>query len=166
MSDPVTLHEMTESDAPAVQHVADAACHAVYDDILGQEMADHIVQNWYDPERLVRDDIEPEERPCFVAEADGTVVGFIEGIPGDERTADLYRIYVHPDYWGEGVGSALLDRLEARFQNEGFERLFVSVLADNEVGVAFYESVGFEHVETTQDEQFEVPRAEYVKDLS
>ncbi|WP_267640629.1 GNAT family N-acetyltransferase [Haloarchaeobius amylolyticus] len=165
MSDPVTLRETTEADARAVQRVADAACHAVYDDILGEGVTDDIVRNWYDPERLVADDIEPEGRPFFVAAVDGTVVGFAEGIREDARTADLYRIYVHPDHWGDGVGSALLDRLERHFADAGVERLFVSVLADNDVGVAFYESVGFEHVETTTDEQFDVPRAEYVKDL-
>ena len=167
MTDSLTVREATADDVRAVQHVADAACHAVYDDILGPDVVDDIVANWYAPERLVADDVEPDERPFFVAAIAETVVGYVEGVPDDDEpdVAHLYRIYVHPDHWGEGVGRALLDRLEGAFRDRGSERLRVSVFAENDVGVRFYESVGFGDRRTTTDEQFETERYEYGKRL-
>ncbi|WP_368407843.1 GNAT family N-acetyltransferase [Haloarchaeobius salinus] len=37
------------------------------------------------------------------ATADGAVVGYVEGVPDNEaeNVAHLYRIYVHPDHWGD-----------------------------------------------------------------
>ncbi|MFD1647412.1 GNAT family N-acetyltransferase [Haloarchaeobius litoreus] len=161
-----TVREATTDDARAVQRVADAACHAVYDDILGPEEVDEVVASWYDPERLVHDDVEPDERPFFVTAVDDDVVGYVEGVPDDEDdVADLYRIYVHPDHWGAGLGRALLDRLERAFRDRGFERLRVSVFAENDVGVRFYESVGFDDRRTTTDERFGTERYVYEKRL-
>ncbi|WP_435359209.1 GNAT family N-acetyltransferase [Haloarchaeobius sp. DFWS5] len=166
MSDDVTLRDATRADAEAIQRVARDSCHAVYDSIFGSDRTTEIVETWYAPETLVSDDIDPDERPFFVAEVDGRVVGFVEGIPDEDgQTANLYRIYIVPDHWGDGVGGALLDRLESVFAARGFDRLLVSVLADNETGVGFYEAVGFEHVETVRDEQFDVKRAKYAKPL-
>ncbi|MFC4408802.1 GNAT family N-acetyltransferase [Haloarchaeobius iranensis] len=165
MHDSLSVRGAGGDDARAVQRVADAACHAVYDDILGPGVVDDIIVNWYDPDRLVADDIEPDARPFLVAAVDDAVVGFVEGVPDDDEAdvAHLYRIYVHPDYWGDGVGRALLDRLEAVFRDRGFDRLRVSVFAENDVGVRFYESVGFGDRRTATDEQFDTERYEYEK---
>ncbi|KDE60063.1 hypothetical protein EL22_12335 [Halostagnicola sp. A56] len=85
-------------------------------------------------------------------ERSGSVVGFVQGTPGERaetarRVAVLNRIYVDPDSWGDGVGSALLTALEQAF-DDSFETLRLRVLADNHVGISFYESTGFERVET------------------
>ncbi|WP_435346217.1 GNAT family N-acetyltransferase [Haloarchaeobius sp. HRN-SO-5] len=167
MADHVTIRETTAADARAVQSVADASRHAAYDAILGVETVDDIVTNWYDPDRVVADDVAPDDRPFFVAVVDDEVVGYVEGVPDgdDPELAHLYRIYVHPDHWGVGVGRNLLDRLETAFSGRGFERLRLSVFAENDVGVQFYESVGFDRVDATRDEQFGVDRYEYAKRL-
>lgn len=167
MTDSVTRRATADDDAPAVLRVADASCHAAYDDLLGPGRVNEIVANWYDPERLVADDIEPDERPFFVAEVDGEIVGFAEGArdADGENVAHLYRIYVHPDHWGRGVGRALLDRLEAVFRDRGFDRLRVSVFAENDVGVRFYESVGFGDRRTVTDGQFDAERYVFEKTI-
>ncbi|WP_435333752.1 GNAT family N-acetyltransferase [Haloarchaeobius sp. TZWWS8] len=164
MTDSVTIREATESDTPAIQRVADAACHAVYDSILGPESTDNIVQNWYDPDQLVTQDIHPEERLFSVVVVADEVVGFVEAMPDHEEDAThhLYRIYLHPDYWGDGIGHQLLAHVEANLP-EGTDELRVSVLGDNEVGVRFYEGEGFERFATHEDEQFGVERYEYRK---
>ena len=65
--------------------------------------------------------------------------------------ADLKAIYVHPDWWGEGVGTALLDRgLDAL--PDRVETVRLEAFADNDVGARFYEVRGFERVETSETE--------------
>jgi len=174
------IRAATAEDAPDIQRVARAAWHAVYDDIVGPERVTETVDAWYDPDRLVEDDVRDPDRPFVVAirGEDERVLGFAEAAVADEAdaaedadegdaTADwhLYRIYVHPDAWSEGIGSALLERIETALRERGVETLRVSVLADNDVGVSFYESRGFELLETVPDEAFDVLRSEYVKSL-
>ena len=58
---------------------------------------------------------EPDSRP-YLAEVDGEVVGVLSVGP-----AELRAIYIHPDWWGQGVGQALLDtahRLLAKSSDE------------------------------------------------
>jgi ribosomal protein S18 acetylase RimI-like enzyme len=163
----VTLRPATASDTGAIRAVARASWHAAYDPVLGADRVDDVVDSWYDPERLVTDDVEPDERPLFVADDGGTVVGFAEAVPDDEDddTAHLYRIYVHPDAWGGGIGGSLLDRIERVLRERGFEWLTLSVMAENDVGVRFYESKGFDRTATTRNERLGIREYEYGKPL-
>ena len=96
---------------------------------------------------------------AFVAVVDGTVRGFVDVRWGAENTksfvgpdeADVKAIYVHPDWWGDGVGTALLERgLDAL--PDRVERVRLEAFADNDVGARFYEARGFEQVETGETE--------------
>jgi len=175
----VTVRPAAPADAAAVQRVARAGWHAAYDDILGAERVEDTVDDWYAAD-AVRRDAADDGRPFFVAvdPADGAsedapdaadaVVGFAAVTPdGPETSADaweLYRIYVHPDRWGEGAGSALLARCERTVRERGGDALELSVLADNEVGVSFYRSRGFERVRTTHDGGLDAAVARFRKE--
>lgn len=78
-----------------------------------------------------------------------TLLGFAHatGSQDDPDVAYLVRIYTHPAWWGQGVGTALLAAVEEPMAAH-FDRLALSVLADNRPAVSFYESRGFERVET------------------
>ncbi|SDF81832.1 Ribosomal protein S18 acetylase RimI [Halorubrum xinjiangense] len=100
-----------------------------------------------------------DDSAVFVAVVDGTVRGFVDVRWGEENTksfvgpdeADVKAIYVHPDWWGEGVGTALLDRgLDAL--PDRVEAVRLEAFADNDVGAGFYEARGFERVETDETE--------------
>lgn len=85
-----------------------------------------------------------------VAERQGSVVGYGHLVaPNDEIRA----VYVRPDRADEGVGSAILDHLEARARERGSEglRLWASRNA-----VGFYEHHGYDAVEgTTVEKEYE-----------
>lgn len=167
MTTSATIRPATADDAERIQQVARESWHAAYGDFLDEATIDETVDAWYEPEKLIADDITPDDRAIFVAVADGTVVGFVEVAPSgkDDGVAHLYRIYVVPDFWSRGIGTALLDRAETVLRKRGFDRLVLSVFADNAVGVQFYESAGFERIETTYVERFDTQQHEYAKDL-
>lgn len=55
-----------------------------------------------------------KEHFCLVAEESGRLVGF-----GDiDKTGYLDRLYVHKDFQGRGIASALCDRLEERAEGK------------------------------------------------
>lgn len=166
----------TPDDAPAIRQVARETWHAAYDDVIGPDAVDSVVDEWYGVAGL-RESIQREDGLFLVAdrsaeneldgevEPDGEVVGFAQGVLADEdEPAWLPRIYVHPDRWGEGVGSELLGRVEAWLRDAAAERLRLAVMADNEVGNAFYEKHGYEVVEERDEEVLGAAFEEYVRE--
>jgi ribosomal protein S18 acetylase RimI-like enzyme len=100
------------------------------------------------------------------------VVGFLQaGYNESVGNVVVGRIYALPDYWGEGVGTVMLGRVARQFAAAGYERISAVVLADNEVGRAFYDARAFEEVDrrttTFGDEQHdEVVVAADIADLT
>jgi ribosomal protein S18 acetylase RimI-like enzyme len=163
----VSIRPATVDDAEGIQQVARNSWHAAYDAVIGANQVDETVDSWYDPERLVGDDIEQPERLLFVATDDGEIVGFAEAVPDgeDDLLAHLYRLYVAPGEWRQGIGRSLLDHIETRLDDRGFDRLHLSVMAENDVGVNFYESSGFHRVGTTDNDELDIQQYEYRKQL-
>ena len=62
---------------------------------------------------------------------------------------ELTRIYVKPDWQQHGVGRALVEALLADFRALPLSlkppRLYLSVAADNQAAIHFYEKRGFQH---------------------
>lgn len=140
----MSIRPATPEDAPAVRRVARASWHAAHDHAVGEETVERVIDEWYATEDL-RESIAREDRPMFVATSD-EVVGFAQGGPSEDGPADAVvgRIYVHPEHWGGGHGSALLERLFERLRAAGHESVWLAVVADNEVGRSFYDGHGFE----------------------
>jgi L-amino acid N-acyltransferase YncA len=95
------------------------------------------------------DDHDPVRRPLWVAEADGTVAGFLslkdfyEGRRGYASTAEI-GVYVAPEHQGTGVGGALLDHAVAAAPALGLSTLLAFVFAHNQASIALFERRGFE----------------------
>ncbi|QCW02944.1 GNAT family N-acetyltransferase [Natrinema pallidum] len=69
----------------------------------------------------------------------------------ETNDAELKAIYVDPDYWGRGTGTALLEQGLETLPDQ-ITRLRLEVLSDNEVGKRFYEARGFEKTDTSSYE--------------
>ena len=57
--------------------------------------------------------------------------------------AELYTLAVVPDARGSGIGSALLDAVEAELSNRGIANLTVAVMCANEAAIRLYRRRGF-----------------------
>jgi putative acetyltransferase len=64
-----------------------------------------------------------DDRLIWVAVMDELIIGFSDLKP----SGHLDRMYVHPEYEGRGVASALLNRLEDAARCQGITRLFTEV---------------------------------------
>jgi len=94
----------------------------------------------------------------FVAEADGSMVGFVcvwGRVPPqeiDDEPADaayVSDLVVLPVWRGRGIGRALLARAEAHARSQGVGSLGIGVIASNREALHLYERLGFApvHVE-------------------
>ncbi|QSG01589.1 Acetyltransferase (GNAT) family [Natranaeroarchaeum sulfidigenes] len=109
--------------------------------------------------------IEMDELWFLVAVIDGTVVGEIQFATGsethsfvapDEGETQLQSLYVDPDHWRAGVGSALVASGIERLDDDA-AAVLVEVLSENATGRRFYRSEGFERIGERVLELFGIP---------
>ena len=171
------IRDATDDDHDAIREVARETWHATYDE-LDAETIDETVAEWYADDELdaaiegwyadggLALELDALETDFLVAEVDGEVVGFTHGIvQGDE--GDVLRMYVHPDYQGEGIGSALHERLAERLEDADVERIRALDLASNDAAREFYEKHGFEETDegTVRIDDEEYAEAVYTLEL-
>lgn len=165
----MAVREATVDDVEAIQRVARTSWHAGYDDILGSEVVDQLLEMRYHPEPL-EELIRHPRKPVFVTVGDGEVVGFVQGEPSEHAVADagVRKLYVDPEWWGEGHGTALLEQVFDALSAHGHESVWVAVLADNDGALSFYDKHGFELEEERTSEMMgkEVDDVLLVRDLT
>ncbi|TDK23323.1 N-acetyltransferase family protein [Luteimonas aestuarii] len=91
--------------------------------------------------------------PYLVAESDGAFAGY--AYASSFRARAGYRhtvensVYVSPAHQGEGIGTALMERLVEECTNRGYRQM-VSVIGDpgNMASIRLHERFGFRHIGT------------------
>jgi len=141
------LRDATAADVDAIREVARESLLASYDHAVEEALLAEAVDEWYDPDDLVAD-VDDESTVCPVAVVDDDVVGFAESyvVGRRERVGEIDWVHVHPDHRESGIGSALLERVEAELSDADVDRIEARVLVANEAGTAFYEGEGYELV--------------------
>ena len=154
-----TVREATVEDIPGIQRVARRGWRETYE-FLSEGAVETILDDWYAADEL-ESAITAPENVYLVAETDD-IGGYASAAPTANEEAQLYAIYVDPDQWNDGLGTALLDGVRDRLGDRGSRRLRVEVLAENSVGVSFYESRGFERTSEREREVGSQTLVEYV----
>lgn len=117
---PVEVRNAAAGDASAV---ADIFCNTVLNVNVGDYSVAQ-VEAWAgpapDPEMWERRIAEDDARNVFVATKEDRVVGFAEL----EEDGHVDTLYVHHQYQGCGIASALLDQIEAEARSIGLRRLY------------------------------------------
>lgn len=93
-----------------------------------------------------------DARQFYVAEYEGKVVGFCHGGPlrraldpthrRRQAAAEIYALYVDPNFQGFGIGSALMLWVAQHLREAGFRSLVLSMLSGNRIARRFYEHLG------------------------
>lgn len=78
----------------------------------------------------------------LVAENDGHIIGSVLG-GYDGRRGLLYHLAVAKDFRQHGVGSQLLDEVEARLRAKGCLKCYLMIAPDNSEVEGFYEKRGW-----------------------
>lgn len=136
-----SVRPATADDAAAIREVHIASIRV----LAASRYTDEQIAAWSaidDPDYPIDDG----DRAVFVAETDGEVVGF-----GQLNAAEteIEAVYVHPDHARNGVGTALLGRLETAAHERGIGELTLSASLN---AVPFYEANGYLSVERATHE--------------
>jgi GNAT superfamily N-acetyltransferase len=92
----------------------------------------------------------------LVGEVEGKLVamGALRRVSASK--AEIKRMRVHPRWQGQGFGRALLDRLEARARELGFNTLRLDTTVRQHVARSLYEDAGYRMIGTGHENGFEL----------
>lgn len=138
----VSVREATIDDIEGILDVATDAWYATYGGLLEPSTVSSALDEYYDQE-LLKAGVDHDEIAFFVASDEGEIIGFASAEQTWADEVELHTIYVHPDRWSEGIGSALFDRVLTWAQALDIDRIACGVLAENAIGIGFFEAVGF-----------------------
>jgi len=142
---------MIEIRKAGTEHVAgicrvcSEAYRVTYKELYTPEFIEQQISEWYTPERVAK---EVSESPGFdgywVALDDGKVIGATGGAFQSQDVSAIYVLYLDPNRKREGVGSQLVKALTDDQMKRGAKEQWVSVAKGNEMGIPFYEDIGFQ----------------------
>lgn len=158
----VTIREAQPADVSEMAHIqTEALDHRAGDHYTDDQIAkllrpkpdQHLVSHAEDGEN---------GRHVIVAESEGTVVGWgsLHLKPGV-----LASTYVHPAHTGEGIGRAIVKRLEAVARENGIEMLKVPAPLH---AVGFFEALGYtrnREIDASDPDESPIPGVELKKNL-
>jgi len=166
----------TREDAAGIADVHIASWRAGYAHVIPESIlfADDFESN----RRAIWDEwrFHPGQRIAVSANDDGRTIGFAAFGPERERgrghtgRGELYAFYFHPDSWGDGSATDLINHVEERLQAEGFADAVLWVLDDNPRARTFYERQGWTPSGIVADYdlycELTLPEVEYRKNLT
>jgi len=155
----LTLRAATHDDIPALVALGRAVVPPTYGPI-DAAYAQRMIDEWWTPEVFARSMRTNSHR---VVEAGGEVLAVssfgrlsrsyrafshVTDPHGSGDREVMWKLYVHPDHHGRGIGSRMLAEVES--QVEGDE-LWLEVVDGNEQAFGFYRSHGFAEQERVTD---------------
>jgi ribosomal protein S18 acetylase RimI-like enzyme len=110
-----------------------------------------LADSWERRRERYRDWLADGSGHLFLAEDDGSVVGYLMMTISDPpeswdvgtRAGEIETMSVLPDARSHGVGTALIDAAIAEAENQGVKAIGVGVVHSNVEGIRFYERAGF-----------------------
>jgi L-amino acid N-acyltransferase YncA len=137
----MTIRDATDADLPAVVEIYNAA-------IPGRMATADTEAVSVDSRRVWFQEHSPQHRPLWVADVDGSVVGWLSfqsfyGRPAYHATAEV-SVYVAPSHHRRGVAAALLGRAIERAPQLGLKTLLGFIFGHNEPSLRLFQTFGFE----------------------
>jgi ribosomal protein S18 acetylase RimI-like enzyme len=131
-------------DVSRLRDLAKVCWHSTYDRILGRDQAALVggrAYSTFNAAYWIAQSLLSRSSTVLMADHGDVPVGFAMA-QRDGPEIILFSLYVHPDWQGKGIGSALLDAVIAR--HGGSDAIRLEVLKDNTAAIAWYQAKGFE----------------------
>jgi len=138
-----SIRRARRGDANGVAEVHAEAWRYAYRGIIDGTQLDRMINRrgaaWWEAMINRRDGI-------LVLEMRGKIAGYVTF--GQSRLRDLayraeiYELYLLPEYHGLGFGRALFEAARATLQRNGYRSVAVRALADNVIAIGFYAAIG------------------------
>ncbi len=132
------VRDAVREDVGAICRFGEAHIRPHYAPLIGVLPADEQVRRWWNEDHV---STAVAAGRVVVAEYDGGILGVGQrGRSGADHV--VYKLYVHPEHRGLGLGRRLLDALIGQLPQDA-DRLHIEHFAANARAGAFYEREGF-----------------------
>lgn len=144
MSD-IVIRKATKQRIPELSRQMCYSFRAAYKGVMDEEHLTTLDDDYWEG---VLSRALDEGSSCLLAKYKRRIVGSavygkprIDAQPGE---AELYSIYLLPEYTGHGTGRILYQAVEADLLEQGYTGCVLEVLSQNDGAIRFYNSLGFE----------------------
>lgn len=118
--------------------------HKVVLDQERKKIREFVQRFWGEEEQLTFDrKFMVAELPAFAAKLENAIIGFISFSETNDAVI-VAALGVLPQYQSSGVGTSLIEKVEAEAKKMRKKRLLVSTSDDDLPALAFYQSLGFQ----------------------
>lgn len=143
-----TIRYAQVNDARILGEIHAQSWKVAYKGILPDEILDNITIEKRE-QRFLSAITERGEESALVFK-DGEAAGFItigkcRDEDSDQSHCEIWGIYLHPDYWNQGIGKELINWGVKELYKRGYDKATLWVLEDNIRARKFYEKMGFCH---------------------
>jgi ribosomal protein S18 acetylase RimI-like enzyme len=133
----------TETDLPAIARLAGIIWRSHYPGIISAEQIEYMLAKMYSLETL-REEMRLRAIRYERLLAGQELAGFASHGPTEQpQVFKLHKIYLHPAWHGQGLGSMLLRHCALQARELGADRLMLTVNKRNSQAIAAYHRNGF-----------------------
>lgn len=141
----ITIRLAKPEDAPDMAEIHARSWEAAYKDIIPME---YIKEKNTTRPALYQRIITNDNTKDYVIQVNGKTAGIMGVAPARDNDVDddfyeLRGIYLHPDFYRQGIGTQALDFAFDKARKLGKKFMIVWVFAENGNAVKFYEKCGF-----------------------
>ena len=144
---PIAIRPATPDDAPPLAIVHVDSWRSAYRGLVPASILDGLD---YDRRAVrFRESLAAHTEETYLAEGDGEILGFLTVGPcrdedvDREVTGEIWGIYLAPQHWRKGIGTALCLYGEQLLRSRGYRQAVLWVFAGNDQARRFYEAMGF-----------------------
>ena len=151
-----SIRAAMEFDAEAIASVHICSWQKAYEQYIPESILSNLSvsersQQWYS---LLKEGV-----IILVLETNNQLIGFASICEFRDRdkgnlSGEISAIYLHPDYWRNGLGTKLCQAALTELSKAGHKEALLWVLADNTQARLFYENQGFQATNETKLEEF------------
>lgn len=149
MKHPYAIRLATEADAEALSEAGRKAFVENFGHLYSNRDLQVFLDGAYTP-ALQLEEIQDPQNCVLVAEYEGRFVGYAKAGPcklpvphASENAFELHRIYILSEAKGQGIGSALMQKVMKFFHKKAASDVFLGVWSQNYAAQKFYAHYGF-----------------------
>src|SRR5690349_5483481 len=141
----VRIERATVEDVPEIKRVLSETWRATYSPFLSPATINTVTSVWHSPDRLTAETQHPLIFFGVAMTETGAIVGLSTVGQITDDTVVLSRLYVHPPYQRQGIGSLLLQAGLTAFPTA--RTIWLEVEEKNQSAYTFYHNHGFRETE-------------------
>ncbi len=143
-------------DIPIITNLAYQIWFKTYENIISKEQIDFMFGEMYTPDSLLKQ-MEFLKHQFLILSLDESPIAFASygKLQEPEGTFKLHKLYLLPEFQGQGFGNILIEAVEKECSELGADQLHLNVNRNNKA-FNFYIKLGYEIIETV-----DIPFAEF-----